>query len=404
MELLPVAAPDHRVHHDVLAGHEGQLLQHVLLNDLGVDHQAGGHVAVDVQDGVHRQEGLGDGDALVGGVVQGALKPLGGGGDGGVARVHDDVPGQGADALAAHGVALIGHGGGPDLVLLKGLLHLLQVAQQAHVGGKLAGGLGDAGQDGQDAVVHLPGVGLAAHRHHAVKAHLRGDFPLQLLHLLVVAVKQLQEGGLGAGGPLGAQQLQGGDAVLHLLQVQQQVVHPQGGPLAHGDQLGGLEVGEAQGGQGLVLPGELGQGVDNLHQLVADQDQPLPHEDHVGVVPHVAAGGPQVDDGHGLGAQLPVGVHVGHHVVAELLLPRCGLLVVNVIDMRLQLVHLLLGHRQAQLHLRPGQGHPQLPPGGELLVRGEQIEHLLAGVAGGQGAFIGIGRHLASSFSLVFQG
>ena len=39
----------------------------------------------------------------------------------------------------------------------------------------------------------------------------------------------------------------------------QQLVHPQGGPLADGDQLGGLEVGEAQGGQGLVLVGELAQ-------------------------------------------------------------------------------------------------------------------------------------------------
>ena len=56
-----------------------------LLNDLGMDHQAGGHVQVDVQDGVHRQERLRHRDALVGGIIQRALEPLGGGGDSGVA-------------------------------------------------------------------------------------------------------------------------------------------------------------------------------------------------------------------------------------------------------------------------------------------------------------------------------
>ena len=351
-------------------------------------------------DGVHRQECLGDGQALVGRVVQGALEPLGGGGDGGVARVHHHISCQSADALAPHGVALIGHGRGPDLVLLKGLLHLLQVAQQPQVGGELAGALGDAGQGGHHVVVHLSGVGLPAHRHHGVKAHLGGDFPLQLLHLLVVPLEQLQEGGLSAGGPLGAQQLQGGDAVLHLLQVHEQLVHPQGGPLAHGDQLGGLEVGEAQGGQGLVLPGKFGQMGQHPHQLVPDQQQGLPHEDDVGVVPHIAAGGPQVDDGHGLGAQLAVGVDVGHHVVAQLLLPLGGLLIVDVGDVGLQLVHLLLGHGQAQLHLRPGQGHPQPAPGGKLLVGGEDVLHLVAGVAGGQGTFVSVGRHGVRPLSL----
>ena len=277
------------------------------------------------------------------------------------------------------------------------------MAQQAHVGGELAGGLGDAGQGGQHIGVHLPGVGLAADGDHAVKAHLLGDLPLQLLHLLVVALEQLQERRLGSGGALGAQQLQGGDAILHLVQVHEQLVHPQGGPLAHGDQLGSLEVGKAQGGHGLILPGELGQAVDNPHQLVLHQLQALPHEDHVGVVAHIAAGGTQVDDGHGLGAQLAIGVDMGHHVVAQLLLPLGGLGIVDVGEMGLQFIHLLLGHGQTQLHLRPGQGHPQPPPGGELLVRGEQIQHLVAGIAGGKGALISIGRHSLDLFLSDFR-
>ena len=59
--------------------------------------------------------------------------------------------------------------------------------------------------------------------------------------------------------PLLPSSFRDGDAVLHLLQIHQQLVHPEGGPLAHRDQLGGLEVGEAQGGQGLVLLRELRQ-------------------------------------------------------------------------------------------------------------------------------------------------
>ena len=67
------------------------------------------------------------------------------------------------------------------------------------------------------------------------------------------------------------------DAVLHLLQIHQQLVHPQGGPLAHGDQLGGLKMGKAQGGQGLVFVGKLGQArASTPDQLVPDELQSPP--------------------------------------------------------------------------------------------------------------------------------
>ena len=63
-------------------------------------------------------------DAAVGGVVQRPLQPLNGGGHGRVHGVGHQVAAQGADALGAHGVALVGHGAGADLVLFEGLLHL----------------------------------------------------------------------------------------------------------------------------------------------------------------------------------------------------------------------------------------------------------------------------------------
>ena len=54
------------------------------------------------------------------------------------------VAAQGADALTPHGVALVRHGGGTNLVLLKRFFHLLEVSQQAQVGGKLHAALGNA--------------------------------------------------------------------------------------------------------------------------------------------------------------------------------------------------------------------------------------------------------------------
>ena len=238
-------------------GHEGQLLHDVLFDDLRVDDQAGGHVLVEVQDGVHSQEGLGArrcacwrsrpgcARTTAVAVVMAGLHGVG-----------HDVAGQGADALAAHGVALVGHGGGADLVLLKGLLHLLHVAQQAQVRGELVGGLGDAGQGGEHS--GSPPSGSRSGRRPGLDAGQspsprRSSAPAALT-LLVVAVEQLQESWPGCRWcPWQPSSFRVVNAVLHLLQVHEQLVHPQGGPLADGDQLGGLEVGVAQGGQGLVL-------------------------------------------------------------------------------------------------------------------------------------------------------
>ena len=59
-------------------------------------------------------------------------RPLGGGGEGGVQAVDDDVAGKGGDPLAAHRIAFVGHGRGTDLVFLKGLFHLLEVLKDVY--------------------------------------------------------------------------------------------------------------------------------------------------------------------------------------------------------------------------------------------------------------------------------
>jgi hypothetical protein len=52
------------------------------LDDLGIDDQAAGDVLGEDEHGVDGEEGLGDGEALIGAVVEGAFEPLGGGGEG----------------------------------------------------------------------------------------------------------------------------------------------------------------------------------------------------------------------------------------------------------------------------------------------------------------------------------
>ena len=106
--------------------------------------------------------------------------------------------------------------------------------------------------------------------------------------------------------------------MLELGQIEHQVVGPQAGPLAHGRRLGRLQMGEAQAGQIAVLLGaNVARRSMTATSAVADQLQRLAHQDQVGVVGDVAACGAQVDDRPRRGADVAVGVDVGHHVVPQ---------------------------------------------------------------------------------------
>ena len=100
-----------------------------------------------------------------------------------------------------------------------------------------------------------------------------------------------------------------------------------------------------------------------------------------------------MDDSPGLGAALPIGVHMGHHIVAELLFILRRLVKINIINMGPHFVQLLIGDGQSQRLLAFGQGDPQLPPGFELKIRGVDILHFLAGIARIKGRIISICLH-----------
>ena len=382
VQFLAVAALFNGLHHDVLTGHKGQFGHHAGAHDLGVNHQAIGDIQQNVQDGIGGQETLGHSDALVGGVVQRTLKPLGAGGHGGVQHVYHQVAAQGADALAAHGVTLVGHGRRTDLVLLERLFHLFKVRQQADVGSHLHSALAQACHGGQHIVVHLAAVGLAAHRHDLGKAHLGADIGLDSFDLGGITAEQFHKAGLGAGGTLDTAQRQLADLVVDLLQVHIQLVHPQGGALANGGQLGGLAVGVGEAGHILVLVSKFSQVCQYADDLLAHQLQSLAHDDDIGVVAHIAAGSTQMDDTLCLGALQAVGIDVAHHVMAHQLFAGDGILVVHVVLVGFQLGDLLIGDSQALLLLGLGKRDPQLAPGAELVVVRENVLHLIGSITG----------------------
>ena len=377
MQLLAVTSFFHRIHHDVLRRHERQLAHQMLLNHLRIYHQAVHHVQAQIKNAVDGKEALGNAQALVGGIVQGSLKPLGSGGNRRVEGVRNHVAGQRGDPLAAHGISLIGHGGGTDLALFKRLLHLLQVLQQADVIGHLGGACRDAGEHIQHSGVYLSGVGLAGYRIAGGKAHLLRDHGIQSVHLIHVAVKQLQEGCLSSGGSLGTQKLHGGNHIVQILQIQVKLLHPQGGALSYRGGLSGLKMGECQRGKILVAVRKGGKFCQHVHQFFLHQLQSLCHDDDVRIVAHIAGGRAQMDDALCLRALHAVSINMAHHVMAHFFFPCLCHIIVDVVRMAFQLFDLLIRDGQAQLLLRLRQRDPQPSPGAELLIGRKNVLHFL---------------------------
>ena len=93
--------------------------------------------------------------------------------------------------------------------------------------------------------------------------------------------------------------------MLDFIEIEDEVIAPQAGALADGGQLGRLEVGVAKRRQVAVAVGEARQGVDDADQPIAQHRQPLAHQEQIGVVGHIAAGGAKVNDAAVPGATSP---------------------------------------------------------------------------------------------------
>ncbi len=143
VEVLAVASGFDSFHEDVFGRHEREFEHEVLADHRFVDDESGRDGVHEVERAVECEEGSGEREASVGGVVKRAFEPLGRGSVVGVSdEIHDEA-GEAADALAFHGVAFVGHRGGTDLVFAEGFVDFFSVGEEADVGGDFVEDGGD---------------------------------------------------------------------------------------------------------------------------------------------------------------------------------------------------------------------------------------------------------------------
>ena len=200
----------------------------------------------------------------------------------------------------------------------------------------------------------------------------------------MVALEELEEGRLGAGGALAAAEPERLQPVGELLHVEPEVLHPEGGPLPDGGELRRLEVGVRQAGQGRRPDGERLQRAQHRDQPAQQEPEPVAHDQQVGVVGDERAGGAEVQERPGRGRLLAEGVHVRHHVVPEAaLVPGRGG-EIGVVQVGPHLGQRLLGNGEAQLALRFRQGQPEPAPQADAVRLAPERLHRGRGVAGAQ--------------------
>lgn len=107
MSVLARLSNGAEAHDDGLGDHEGQFGLHMGGDALGVNDKTISDVVEADEDGVGKEESLGDVNAADGGVVEGALHPLVGVGVLERSGLGEDLAGEGVDALRTHGVSLV---------------------------------------------------------------------------------------------------------------------------------------------------------------------------------------------------------------------------------------------------------------------------------------------------------
>ena len=139
-------------------------------------------------------------------------------------------------------------------------------------------------------------------RETGVIPHLFGDDPVQLPAFFMIALKQLEETCLGAGGSLwnrAGGHGRGGTPPLRDPSGTPAV--QRGRPFAHSGGLRRLEMGEGQGGDRLVFVREPGEQGDGAHQLFSGLNGARHTESSDRCCPHIAARRPEMDDPLALG-------------------------------------------------------------------------------------------------------
>ena len=97
-----------------------------------------------------------------------------------------------------------------------------------------------------------------------------------------------------------------------------------------------------------------------------------------------------MDDACGLRAGVAERADVRHHVVAQPVLILGGTVKIDIVEMRAHFLKLLVRDGQPQLLLALGEREPETAERRKLPLRGEEMLHLLRGVARAEGIFVNV--------------
>ena len=371
MQLLPVLSERNGAHENVLGREEGKLLAQMLFHHARIDLAAAHDIGAERQNGVAGEKRLGQRKTAVRRIVERALEPLRHGGVGGVGGEIHNVPAERAHALAAHGVALIGHRGGADLLGLKRLVQLAQVREKAHIRRHLGGALRNAGENVHHERIELARIGLSGDGDAVGNAHLFRDLLLEREHLFRVAAEESEKARRGAGRTLAAGDGEPGKLGFEPFQIEQKVLKPERSALADGRGLRSLKMRPGERRRVGLARGERRKRVDDRKKLAPNEPESLAHLQKISVVVHIAARRAEMDDARGLRAGVAERADVRHHVMAQPVLILGGAVKIDIVEMRTHFLKLLVGNGQTQLLLALGEREPETAERRELPLRGE---------------------------------
>ena len=134
-------------------------------------------------------------------------------------------------------------------------------------------------------------------------------------------------------------------------------------------------MGIPQTGHPFIPLGKIRQNRYNVNQPLKDDPQRVSDDDNIGIVSDIATGGSKMDDAPCFWTLLSKGVDVSHNVVLKDTLKLLGPFQIQILNVGLQLLYLLFSYGKTKLPLHLSQSHPELPPGGKLLLWREELHH-----------------------------
>ncbi|MPN18331.1 hypothetical protein SDC9_165691 [bioreactor metagenome] len=203
----------------------------------------------------------------------------------------------------------------------------------------------------------------------AIKAEIRRDSAVELIYLCRVSAEEGDKARLRTRCAAAAEETDGGEDIVDLLDIQPELLQPEAGAPADGDRLGGLKMRISHRRDCLCVLRKCGKRGKNRIDAVPDAQERIPKDDQIRVIGDITACRTQMDDTRGFRANQSVGVDMRHDIVPNLGFAPGDGVIVNVSGMRGKLFHLLRRHGQPERMLRAGEAHPELPPGGIAHIR-----------------------------------